>query len=262
MGAGRGWVEGKVAIVTGAGSGIGQTAARLLADEGAIVYLTDINGPAVAASAEVIGGSARAITHDVRDEAGWDAVMARVIDEEGRLDILANCAGIQLTRGLVETSLDDFRNVFQINVESVFLGTRAAVKAMLPRKTGSIVNIASNFANIADGLNTAYCASKAAVAHFTKAAALDCAQRGTRIRVNSIHPGCIDTPMLEREIVDVAAKRGDPDTSKVRGEWQTLAPLGIGATEDVGWAVVYLASDRSPYTTGSEFVIDGGHVIR
>lgn len=262
MGAGRGWVEGKVAVVTGAGSGIGQTAARLLASEGAIVYLTDIDGAAAEASATLVGSSAKAITQDVRNEAAWDAVMAQVLEERGKLDILVNCAGIQLTKGLLETSLEDFRHVFQVNVESVFLGTRAAVKAMLPQKTGSIVNIASNFANIADGLNTAYCASKAAVAHFTKAAALDCAQRGTRIRINSIHPGCIDTPMLEREISDVAAKRGDPDTSKVRAEWQALAPLGIGAREDVGWAVVYLASDRSPYTTGSEFVIDGGHIIR
>ena len=258
----NGWVEAKVAVVTGAGSGIGRTAARLLAAEGATVYATDIDGAAAAATAEAIGGTARGLAHDVRDEAGWERVMADVAGRHGRLDILANCAGIQLTRGLLETSLDDFRHVFQVNVESVFLGTRAAVKAMLPAGRGSIVNIASNFANIADGLNTAYCASKAAVAHFTRAAALDCAQRGTRIRVNSIHPGCIDTPMLEREIVDVAAKRGDPDTSCVRAEWQTLAPLGIGAPEDVGWAVVYLASDRSPYTTGSESVIDGGHIIR
>jgi 3(or 17)beta-hydroxysteroid dehydrogenase len=262
MSARRGWVEGKVAVVTGAGSGIGQMAARLLAEEGATVYLTDIDGAAAAKSAAAIDGSVHALAHDARDEAAWEKVMARVLKEQGKLDILANCAGIQLTRGLLETSLDDFRHVFQVNVESVFLGTRAAVKAMLPQKTGSIVNIASNFANIADGLNTAYCASKAAVAHFTKAAALDCAQRGTRIRVNSIHPGCINTPMLEREIVDVSAKRGDADTSKVRAEWQTLAPLGIGAPEDVGWAVVYLASDRSPYTTGSELVIDGGHIIR
>lgn len=262
MSVGRGWVEGKVAIVTGAGSGIGQAAARLLAAEGATVYLTDINDSAVQASAAAIGGPARPLAHDVRDEAAWDKVVDAVLAEQGRLDILANCAGIQLTRGLVETSLQDFRHVFQVNVESVFLGTRAAMKAMLPRKEGSIVNIASNFANIADGLNAAYCASKAAVAHFTKAAALDCAQRGTRIRVNSIHPGCIDTPMLEREIVDVAAKRGDPDTSAVRAEWQKLAPLGIGSAEDIGWAVVYLASGRSGYTTGAEFVIDGGHIIR
>lgn len=262
MSAGHRWVEGKVAIVTGGASGIGQASARLLAEEGAIVYLTDINGEAVAAAAAAIGGSAKALVHDARDEAQWDAVMAGVLGDTGKLDILANCAGIQLTRGLLETSIDDFRHVFQVNVESVFLGTRAAVRAMLPRKTGSIINIASNFANIADGLNSAYCASKAAVAHFTKAAALDCTQRGTHIRVNSIHPGCIDTPMLEREIVDVAARRGDPDTSAVRAEWQKLAPLGIGSAADVGWAVVYLASERSGYTTGSEFVIDGGHIIR
>lgn len=262
MSVGSGWVQGKVAVVTGAASGIGQAAARLLAAEGATVYLTDIDAEAVAAAAAAIGGSARALAHDVRSEAAWESVMATVLSEQGRLDVLANCAGIQLTRGLLETSLEDFRRVFQINVESVFLGTRAGVKAMLEQGQGSIVNIASNFANIADGLNTAYCASKAAVAHFTKAAALDCAQRGTRIRVNSIHPGCIDTPMLEREIVDVAARRGDADTSSVRAEWQTLAPLGIGSAADIGWAIVYLASDRSPYTTGAEMVIDGGHIIR
>lgn len=258
----RGWVEGKIAVVTGAAGGIGFATARLLAAEGATVYLTDINSEAVRNAAAEIDGSARALAHDVRDEAQWDVVTDSVLREQGRIDILANCAGIQLTRGLLETSLEDFRHVFGINIESVFLGTRAAVRAMLPQKSGSIINIASNFANIADGLNAAYCASKAAVAHFTKAAALDCAQRGTRIRVNSIHPGCIDTPMLEREIVDVAAKRGDPDTTAVRAEWQTLAPLGIGSAEDIGWAVVYLASDRSTYTTGSEFVIDGGHIIR
>ena len=149
-----------------------------------------------------------------------------------------------------------------VNAESVFLGTRAGVRAMEAQGTGSIINIASNYANIADGLNSAYCASKAAVAHFTKAAALDCAMRGTKIRVNSIHPGCIDTPMLEREIVDIAAQRGDPDTSAVRAEWNTLAPLGIGTTEEIGWAALHLASDRSTYTTGAEIVIDGGHIIR
>lgn len=255
-------VKGKVAIVTGAANGIGLVAARLLAAEGATVLLTDIDAAGVRKAAKAIGRSAKAMEHDVRNEGRWDEVIGAVEKAHGRLDVLVNCAGIQLTRGLLETSLDDFRHVFQINIESVFLGTRAAVKAMLPQRTGSIINIASNYANIADGLNAAYCASKAAVAHFTKAAALDCAQRGTSIRVNSIHPGCIDTPMLEREIVDVAAKRGDKDTRAVRAEWKRLAPLGIGTPEDVGWAIVHLASDRSAYMTGSEIVIDGGHIIR
>lgn len=252
-----GWVQGKVAIVTGAASGIGRAVATRLAEEGAQVWATDIDAAGLAA----LTGTEIAVL-DVRDEAAWAKLVATVVAKAGRLDILANCAGIQISRGLLETSLEDFQRVFAVNVQSVFLGTRAAVAAMVPQGTGAIVNIASNYANIADGLNTAYCASKAAVAHFTKAAALDCAARGTTIRVNSVHPGCIDTPMLEREIADVAAKRGDPDTRAVRAEWARMAPLGIGSATQVADAVLYLASDRSAYTTGAELVMDGGQIIR
>lgn len=257
-----GTVSQKIAIVTGAGSGIGRAVAERLAAEGAVVHLVDLNADGLAETSRRIGGVAGTHVLDVRDADGWDALLDKVMAAHGRLDVLANCAGIQLTRGLLETSIEDFRQVMGVNAESVFLGTRAAVRAMLPARKGSIINIASNFANIADGLNTAYCASKAAVAHFTKAAALDCAQRGTRIRVNSIHPGCIATPMLEREIEDVAARRGDPDTSAVRAEWDTLAPLGIGTAEEIAWTALHLASDHSTYTTGAEFVVDGGHIIR
>lgn len=252
-----GWVSGKTAIVTGAASGIGRAVALRLAEEGARVWAADIDAAGLASLPGVTP-----VALDARDEAGWQALVDAVLAQAGRLDILANCAGIQLSKGLLETSLDDLHRVFAVNVDSVFLGTRAAVRAMLPQGTGSIVNIASNYANIADGLNTAYCASKAAVAHFTKAAALDCAGRGSRIRVNSVHPGCIDTPMLEREIADVAARRGDADTAAVRAEWNRLAPLGIGTAGQVADAVLYLASDRSGYTTGAELVLDGGHIIR
>lgn len=252
-----GWVSGKTAIVTGAASGIGRAVALRLAEEGATVWAADID----AAGLATLSGVTTAVL-DARDEAGWDALVAEVLARTGRLDILANCAGIQLSKGLLETSLDDLHRVLGVNLDSVFLGTRTAARAMLPRGEGSIINIASNYANIADGLNAAYCASKAAVAHFTKAAALDCAGRGTRIRVNSVHPGCIATPMLEREIVDVAARRGDPDTEAVRAEWNRMAPLGIGTAEQVADAVLYLASDRSAYTTGAELVLDGGHIIR
>lgn len=252
-----GWVSGKTAIVTGAASGIGRAVALRLAEEGAAVWAADID----AAGLATLPGVTTAVL-DARDEAGWEALVAEVLAKAGRLDILANCAGIQLSKGLLETSLDDLHRVLGVNLDSVFLGTRTAVRAMLPKGEGSIINIASNYANIADGLNAAYCASKAAVAHFTKAAALDCAGRGTRIRVNSVHPGCIATPMLEREIVDVAARRGDPDTTAVRAEWNRMAPLGIGTAEQVADAVLYLASDRSAYTTGAELVLDGGHIIR
>lgn len=254
-----GWVQGKIAIVTGAASGIGRAIAAGLAAEGATVWAADIDAASLE-RADLPG--VRRVTLDARDEAGWEALVARVLVEDGRLDILVNAAGIQISKGLLETSLTDFRHVQEVNLQSVFLGTRAAVGAMVDRGTGSVVNIASNFANIADGLNTAYCASKAGVAHFTKAAALDCAARGTRIRVNSVHPGCIDTPMLEREIIDVATKRGDTDTTEVRAEWARLAPLGIGTPEQVADAVLYLASDRSGYTTGAEIVLDGGHILR
>lgn len=251
----QGWVHGKIALVTGAASGIGRAVAQRLAEEGAQVWAADLNGAALADFAD-------ATQIDVRDEAAWEALLAKVLTRHGRLDILANCAGIQLSKGLLETTLEDFQQVIGVNLQSVFLGTRAALRAMLPQGTGSIINIASNYANIADGLNAAYCASKAGVAHFTKAAALDAASRGTRIRVNSVHPGCINTPMLEREIVDVAARRGDPDTSAVRAEWARMAPLGIGTALQVADAVLYLASDRSAYTTGAELVMDGGQIIR
>ena len=255
-----GILEGRTAVVTGAASGIGRAIALRFAAEGARLHLVDRD----AAELERICAETGATGHslDVRDEAGWTRLIDDVLAADGGLDVLANCAGIQLTRGMLETSLDDFRRVMSTNAESVFLGTRAAVRAMLPRGTGSIINIASNYANIADGMNTAYCASKAAVAHFTRTAALDCVQRGTRIRVNAIHPGCIATPMLEREIEDVAAHRGDPDTSAVRAEWNTLAPLGIGTPEEIAWMALHLASDRSAYTTGAGIVIDGGHIIR
>ncbi|MGH6881088.1 MAG: SDR family NAD(P)-dependent oxidoreductase, partial [Hypericibacter sp.] len=211
MGGSRGWVSDKVAIVTGAGGGIGSATARLLAQEGATVVLTDIDetsGNAAAAAIRDAGAAAEFMRQDATDPKRWNEVVAEVTRRHGRLDILVNNAGIQITRGLLETSLEDWRRVLSINAEAAFLGTQAAIKAMLPQGTGSIVNLSSNYGIIADALNAAYCASKAAVRHFTKAAALDCAARGTRIRVNSIHPGCIDTAMLEREIVDVAAKRG------------------------------------------------------
>lgn len=254
-------LQGRIAMVTGAAAGIGLATATLLTREGATVVLTDIDVEGGAAAAATLSG-ALFLAHDVASEASWQAVMAEVTARFGRLDILVNNAGIQLTRGLEDTSLDDWHRVMTVNADSAFLGTRMAIGMMKTTGGGSIVNLSSTFGIIADGLNAAYCASKAAVRHFTKAAALYCADRGYGIRVNSVHPGLAWTPMLEREIVDVATQRGLSDTSSVRAEWSRICPLGVGTAEDIAEGILYLASDASKYVTGSELVIDGGHIIR
>ena len=254
-------LQGRIAMVTGAAAGIGFATATLLAREGATVVLTDIDVAGGTAAAATLPG-ALFLAHDVASEASWQAVMAEVMARFGRLDILVNNAGIQLTRGLEDTSLDDWHRVMTVNADSAFLGTRMAIGLMKTTGGGSIVNLSSTFGIIADGLNAAYCASKAAVRHFTKAAALYCADRNYGIRVNSVHPGLAWTPMLEREIVDVAAQRGLSDTSSVRAEWNRICPLGVGTAEDIAEGILYLASDASKYVTGSELVIDGGHIIR
>jgi 3(or 17)beta-hydroxysteroid dehydrogenase len=259
-------LAGKTAIVTGAANGIGAAIATLFATEGACVLLTDLDateGNAVTHAITSNGGTAFFMAHDVTDEAGWSEVIEEAIQRFGGLHCLVNNAGVQLSRPLDETSLNDWRKVFAVNSDGVFLGTRIAIAAMAARQTsGSIINLSSTFAMVADHLNAAYCASKAASRQFTKAAALHCAERGIRVRVNSIHPGVIATPMLEREIRDVTADRGLTSDAPVRAEWAKLTPLGIGRPEDIAYGALYLASDESAYVTASELVIDGGHLAR
>ena len=257
-----GRVEGKVAIVTGAAAGIGAGTAALLAREGATVIVADIEDATGRATAETIGPRASFVHLDVADEANWMLVIDGVVARHGRLDILVNNAGIQVTKPLEDISLTDWRRMFSINADGTFLGTRLAISAMKQTGGGAIVNLSSTFAMVADGLNAHYCASKAAVRHFTKAAALYCADRHYNIRVNSVHPGVIRTPMLEREIDDVARARGLSSTESVEREWNTLTPLGIGEPADIAEAILYLASDAAKYVTGSEIVVDGGHIIR
>lgn len=257
-----GRVEGKIAIVTGAAAGIGAGTAALLAKEGAAVVVADIDEVTGASTTNAIGGRATFARLDVADEDGWKAVIDRTLARHGRLDILVNNAGIQVTKPLEDISLADWRRMFSINADGTFLGTRLAISAMKHTGSGSIVNVSSTLAMVADGLNAHYCASKAAVRHFTKAAALYCADRRYGIRVNSVHPGVIMTPMLEREIRDVARERGLASTEAVEREWSLLTPLGIGEPADIAEAILYLASDASKYVTGSELVVDGGHLIR
>jgi len=242
-----GALDGKVAIVTGAARGQGEAQARLFASEGARVLLGDVlddEGASVAAS---IGEAAVYWHLDVTEEASWAGALAEVEQRWGRLDVLVNNAGVARFAPLAMTTLEDYMAVIAVNQVGVFLGMRAAIPLMSGTGGGSIINTSS-----VDGLTgmmgvTAYVASKFAVRGMTKTAALELGSVG--IRVNSIHPGGIDTPMLRPDglpALDLSAM-----FSRV--------PLGrIGTVDDVADLALFLASDRSSYCTGAEFVIDGG----
>ena len=241
-------VEGKVAIITGSAGGIGSAAARRLAEEGALLLLTDAVAEGAEALAEELGRCASSLPHDVTSEADWQAVVASALDTHGRIDILLNNAGVFLAAPLVDTSLEDFRRVIDVNVTGVFLGMRAVTAAMTEQRAGSIINV-SSVAGLRGGpYLTAYAASKFAVRGMTKVVSKELAQFA--VRVNSIHPGQIDTDMNARQ------RERTPELIEklIRG-----IPLRrIGTPEEIAHAVVSLASDESIYATGSELVVDGG----
>ena len=248
-----GRVENKVAIVTGAASGIGKGCARRLVAEGARVVCTDKDERGAQVAAE-LGATFRML--DVTDEAGWQRVVDDTVRELGRLEILVNAAGVAVRGDIERTTLDEWRFVNQVNAEGTFLGCRAALAAM-KATGGSIVNISSVAGLVADADAPAYCASKGAVRLLTKSVALHAARRGYDVRCNSVHPSFIDTPMVDGV---VAASR---DATKMRALVEKAAPLGrIGEVDDVAHAVLYLASDESKFVTGSELVVDGGLTAR
>jgi 3(or 17)beta-hydroxysteroid dehydrogenase len=259
-------LQRKVAIVTGAAAGIGSATAEHFAAHGAVVMLADVDADRGEVMAGEIArrypGRATFVRHDVGEEGSWVNLVKVTLDRFERIDILVNNAGIQISRPLEDITLEEWRSVFRVNAEGTFLGTRYAIGTMKRTGGGSIVNVSSTYAMIADGLNAHYCASKAAVRNFTKAAALYCADRDYNIRVNSVHPGVIATPMLEREIHDVTLARGLTSTDVIEAEWRRICPLGIGTPADVAEGIAYLASDASRYVTGAELVIHGGHIIR
>ena len=253
---------GKVAIVTGGASGIGAATARLFALHGAAVMLTDSNaalGKTVEREIVDAGGTAADATQDVRHEGRWAEVVADAEKAWGRLDILCNIAGISgrdpklniqasLTAGprLADQTLEQWTQVMEINATGVFLGTKAAVPAMRAGG-GSIINISSICGIVGSHANAAYHASKGAVRIFSKAAAI---QYGVdKIRVNSVHPGFVDTPMT-------VPGHSNPDVARRRLE---ATPLGrFGTPADIAAGCLYLASDDAAWVTGSELVIDGG----
>ncbi len=252
-------VEGKVALVTGGAMGIGEATCCLLAREGAQVAVTDIN---VAAGEEVAqrivesGGKARFYHHDVAKQEDWQRVMKEVTSDLGPLDILVNNAGIVIVGTVEDATLADWRKTQEINMESVFIGTQEAI-AMMKDRGGSIVNISSVMGLVGGTIEAAYCASKGGVRMFTKASAIHCAEQGYGIRINSVHPGYIMTPLL------VNAASTLPNAEDILKELISRHPVGhLGEADDIAYGILYLASDESKFVTGSELVIDGGYTAR
>lgn len=260
-----GRVDGKVTLITGGASGIGRGCAELFAAEGAVVFITGQNeaqGAEVEAAIRATGGSCEFIAQDVSDEDGWIAVIARIRATHGRLDVLVNNAGIAIRHNIVDTPLEDWRRQMAVNVDGVFLGVKHGLPLMRASGDGgSIINM-SSIAGLKGVVNSAcYSTTKGAVRLFTKSAALECAAAKDGIRVNSLHPGVIDTPMwlTTARAADPTANAGpDLDAMAERG-----VPLGVvGMPIDIANGVLWLASDESRYVTGTELVIDGGLMAR
>ena len=241
-------LENKVAIISGGSRGMGAFEAALFVQEGAKVIIGDVRDEEGRDLAKHIGSNAVYMHLDVTSERDWAAVVKEATDRYGNLDILVNNAGVSARGTIEETSVDDWDRVMGINSKGVFLGTRAAIPDMRKSGGGSIINISSQLGLVGMAESSPqYQSSKGAVRIFTKSAAIQYAPEG--IRVNSVHPGPIVTPMTE-------ARRSD---SVVQQVMVSRIPLGrYGESKDVAYGVLYLASDEASFVTGSELVIDGG----
>jgi 3(or 17)beta-hydroxysteroid dehydrogenase len=253
-------MRGKSAVVTGGALGIGRACALKLAEEGAAVAVTDVDvakGSLVAEEIRGRSGDAIFIEHDVADEAKWDHVMKIVIERYKKLDVLVNNAGVALAKDVEHTTLAEWRWLMSINLEGVFLGTKHAIEAMKATGSGSIVNLSSIEGLVGDPNLAAYNASKGGVRLLTKSAALYCAKAGYNIRVNSVHPGYIWTPMVENYL------KSQGDVAQGRKLLDSLHPIGhVGEPDDIAFGVLYLASDEAKFVTGTELVIDGGYTAQ
>ncbi len=243
-------LENRAAIVTGAGSGIGEAAALRFAAEGAAVMAVDIRGAKAQATAAAIndgGGHALAVEADVSDAADVERMVAETVREFGGLDVLFSNAGTIRPGSVVELSVEDWDLVMAVNVRSIFLGGKYAVPAMMERGGGSIVNTASISGLHGDGGAVVYAASKAAVINLTRAMATDHSADG--IRVNAICPGTIETPPVQRMVSDPAVMQVNVDAHSIGR---------IGQPEEIAAAAVWLASDEASFITGEHLVVDGG----
>ena len=266
---------GKTALVTGAANGIGASVAETLACAGASVIITDradhsSRGEALAAELQRAGGSAEFRILDVREESHWQEVMANVGDRSGGLDVLVNNAGVVLVKPIEETTLEELRWISQVNIEGGFLGIKYALPLLKHRGASnpagaSVINFSSAMGIKGYPFGSLYSMTKGAIRLFSKSIALEFAQLKYNIRVNTVHPGLVDTPMVEQESQKLSAlgAMGTSTPEEMRAAFEALNPLGrLGKPQELANAVLFLASDLSSFITGSEMTVDGGETAQ
>lgn len=258
-------VRGKTAVVTGAASGIGRATAERLAEEGARVLCTDLDLGRTEEVAEGIrhrGGSAEAAVLDVTDESAWESVLSRSVGR-GRLDVLVGCAGIADARPTAETSLAQWRRVLAINLDGVFLGTKHALRVMgEDGRGGSLIHVASATGLRAAAGAAAYSASKAAVIAFSRSVAKECLAAGNGVRVNTVCPGGVKTPLWRAMgFFSKLVERHGSEEAAYAAMAEATPAKRFADPPEIAEAILYLASDESRFVTGTELVIDGGYIL-
>ncbi|HEY4171411.1 MAG TPA: glucose 1-dehydrogenase [Rhodopila sp.] len=260
-------LDGKIALISGASRGIGGETARLMAQAGASVVIGDVlddRGRDTVAAITAAGGKAQYVHLDVTSEEDWSAAVSRATDAFGKLDILVNNAGVFIGKGIEEISIAEWNKLVAVNMTGVFLGTRVAAQALREAAKSSehgsaIVNLASIAGIVGSQLDPLYSMTKGGVTLFTKSTALEFARKGYRIRVNSIHPGVIQTDMGEQTFVARANRTGGNDPEPARQMVTESVPWGrLGVPLDIAKGIVFLASDDAAYMNGSGLVVDGG----
>ncbi|TAJ88058.1 glucose 1-dehydrogenase [Reyranella sp.] len=264
-------LDGKVAFLSGAARGIGGAAATLMASVGAKVVIGDVleeRGRQTVREIEAAGGQATFVPLDVTQEASWAAALDTTVKQYGGLDILVNNAGIFVGKGVEDASMDDWHRLVAVNLTGVVLGTRAALPHLKARAKDSphgsaIVNLASVAGLVGSQIDPLYSLTKGGVTLFTKSTALEFGRKGYRVRVNSIHPGVIDTDMGQQTFAMRAQALGTNDTEATRKLSTTMHPIGrLGVADDIAKGIVFLASDDAGFMTGAGLVVDGGYTAQ